>query len=136
MLKGAFTTVPYPRSASLPQRTYRGTHNSLPIQLAHRNLVPQTRLRIKADHPSVRHKRRFALIEQQLDRRRRERAVRAVLHNHKRPTALKRVKTVSWRHAHFDCQGETDTMPKDANIDLPYSVYSAALPKHIDWRPE
>ncbi len=66
--------------------------------------------------------------------------LRAVLRNHRGLTSLKRVKAVFWWcHAHSGdvrtAREKLATMPRDADIDLLYDVYSSS-PKQGDGRPE
>ena len=66
--------------------------------------------------------------------------LRAVLRNHRGLTSLKRVKAVFWWcHAHSGdartAREKLATMPRDADIDLLYEVYSSS-PKQGDGRPE
>ena len=66
--------------------------------------------------------------------------LRAILRNHRGLTSLKRVKAVFWWcHAHSGdartAREKLATMPRDADIDLLYEVYSSS-PKQGDGRPE
>ena len=66
--------------------------------------------------------------------------LRAILRNHRGLTSLKRVKAVFWWcHAHSGdartAREKLATMPRDADIDLLYDVYSSS-PKRGDGRPE
>ena len=66
--------------------------------------------------------------------------LRAILRNHRGLTSLKRVKAVFWWcHAHSGdartAREKLATMPRDADIDLLYDVYSSS-PKQGDGRPE
>ena len=66
--------------------------------------------------------------------------LRAVLRNHRGLTTLKRVNAVFWWcHAHSGdartAREKLATMPRDADIDLLYEVYSSS-PKQGDGRPE
>lgn len=66
--------------------------------------------------------------------------LKAILRNHRGLTSLKRVKAVFWWcHAHSGdartAREKLATMPRDADIDLLYDVYSSS-PKQGDGRPE